>query len=177
MLDKLIEFLTSVLDKILPFWIVKQWQGAVRLRGGKYVSTLGPGLYIKWPFLDEIYVTHVVTTTLATPAQSLTTKDGKQIVTKGMIKYRVSDVTLYLLKIYDSRDALSDTSQGIVKEQIILRDWKDCNDNNLDNEITKKIRNEVKKWGIDVEKYTTTNMGLIPSVRLFNELETLKNDD
>src|SRR5690349_1327847 len=136
MIDKLIEFLTSVLDKILPFWIVKQWQGAVRLRGGKYVSTLGPGLYVKWPFLDEIYVTHVVTTTLTTPAQSLTTKDGKQIVTKGVIKYKVNDVTLYLLKIYDSKDALSDTSQGIVKEQISIREWKDCNDNTLDNEIT-----------------------------------------
>lgn len=177
MLDRLIEFLTSVLDKVMPFWIVKQWQGAVRLRGGKYISTLGPGFYIKWPFLDEIYVTHVVTTTLSTPAQSLTTKDGKQIVTKGVVKYKVNDVTLYLLKIYDSKDAISDTSQGIVKEQITLRDWKDCNDNNFDNEVTKKIRIEVKKWGIDIEKYTTTNMGLIPSVRLFNELETLKNDD
>lgn len=176
MIDKLIEFLTSMLDKVLPFWIVKQWQMGIRLRGGKYISTLGPGFYLKWPFMDEIYVTHVVTTTLPTPAQSLTTKDGKQVVTKGVVKYKISNVKLYLLSIYDSKDALSDTSQGIIKEQITQREWKDCADNELDNKISSKIRLEVKKWGIEVEKYTTTSIGIISSIRLFNEVENLKDE-
>ena len=40
---------------------------------------------------------------------------------------------------------------------------------NIDNEITKKLRIEVKKWGINVEKVTLTDIGLISSIRLFNE--------
>jgi len=176
MLDSLIQWIIGIIDKVIPFWMIKQWEAGIRLRGGTYIKTLSPGFYLKIPFLDEIFTQSVVTTTLSTPSQSLTTKDKKQVVVKGVIKYNIADVTPFLLKVSDSKDALSDTTQAIIKEQIIQRDWQECNDNEIDNIIAKKLRVEVKKWGIEIEKFTMTDIGLIPSVRIFNEVEPVKND-
>lgn len=169
MFDKLIDFIIGIIDKFIPFWIVKQTNNAVLLRFGKYKKILQPGFYWKWPFADEIISHHVMTALLSIPVQSLTTKDGQQIVVKAVVKYKVDDVKPLLLEIWDSTDAISDVTQSIVKKQIHMRTWQQCNDDDIDNEITKKLRVEIKKWGISIENVTMTDMGITPSIRLFNE--------
>lgn len=169
MFDKLIDFLIEIIDKILPFWIIKEYQNGVLLRFGKYKKTLKPGLHWKIPFADEIITHHIVTTLLSIPVQSLTTKDDQQIVIKAVVRYLVEDVRPVLVEVYDAENAISDVTQSIIKKQIHIRTWKQCNDEDVDNEITKKLRVEVRKWGINIESVTMTDMGIAPSVRLFNE--------
>lgn len=50
-----------------------------------------------------------------------------------------------------------------------MRTWQQCNDDDVDNEMTKKLRIEVKKWGISIESVTMTDIGITRSIRLFNE--------
>ena len=77
--------------------------------------------------------------------------------------------------MYDSKDAIADTTQAIIKEQVTTRKWEDCNNLKLDNDITIKLRREVKKWGIYIDKVTLTDIGIIKSIRLFNETEAITN--
>lgn len=168
-LDKLVEFILSILDKVLPIYILHPYERGIQYWCGKYSRTVGPGLWWKVPFLHSYDKDVVVTTTLTIPAQSLTTKDGEQIVIKSMVRYSIFDITLFLLNVTDRTDAISDTAQSILKEQITQRYWEACNDNQIDNLITRKLRLDVKHWGIEVEKFTVTDVGLIQSIRLFNE--------
>lgn len=168
MFDKLIDFLIDMIDKFMPVFIVNQFDKAVLLRRGLYVKTLDGGIYFKIPFIDEVLTQTYVTTTMPLPAQSLTTKDGKSVVVKAIIKYNVFDVKILLLETWDAVDAISDITQGIIKDVILSSDMKDINAE-TDNAVTIKSRREAKKWGIEVEKVTFTNIGEIRSIRLFNE--------
>lgn len=168
-LDKIVEFLLNLIDKIIPVFIIHPYQEAVVYWCGKYSKIVKGGIHFKFPFLNTYDKHTVVTTTLTIPSQSLTTKDGLQVVVKSVVKYKIDDIKPFILEVFDSTDAISDITQCIVKEQITQRDWKDCSDNELDNLITKKLRVEVRKWGINVEKVTLTDIGLIRSIRLFNE--------
>lgn len=168
-LESLINFIISILDKLLFFWIIKEFDNGVLLRFGKYKKTLKPGIHFKIPLVDEVITHHVVTSLLSIPAQSLTTKDGKQLVVKGIVKYRVEDVKPLLLEVWDSTDAISDITQSIIKKQIHIRTWEQCTEDDLDNEITKKLRVEVRKWGISIDNVTMTDMGITKSLRLYNE--------
>jgi len=169
MLDSLIQWLTSIIDHISPFFIVRQYENGIQLRFGKYMRSLDPGLYIKIPFIDEILTQHVVLTTLSLPAQSLVTSDNKNIVVEAMVKYKIIDAQIFLLEVYDSIDAVSDISQGIIKELIMSSTWEQCRDNELDNSITKKVRNELKKFGVYVDKVTLTSISEIKTFRLINQ--------
>jgi regulator of protease activity HflC (stomatin/prohibitin superfamily) len=169
MLDSLIQWLTSIIDHISPFFIVRQYENGIQLRFGKYMRSLDPGLYIKIPFIDEILTQHVVLTTLSLPAQSLVTSDNKNIVVEAMVKYKITDAQVFLLEVYDSIDAVSDISQGIIKELIMSSTWEQCRDNELDNSITKKVRNELKKFGVYVDKVTLTSISEIKTFRLINQ--------
>ena len=168
MFDKLIDFLIDMLDKLMPVFIVNQFDKAVLLRRGIYVKTLDGGMYFKIPFLDEVLTQTYVTTTMNLPAQSLTTRDGKSIVVKAIIKYNIFDVKTLLLETWDAVDAISDTTQGVIKDVIMESNMDEIN-METDKAVTTKARREAKKWGVDIEKVTFTNLGAIRSIRLFNE--------
>lgn len=169
MLDKLMELISRFLEEILPWVVINEFSAGVVLRLGKFHKEVKPGFYWKIPFADRVYEDVVIMTTMELPSQTLTTRDAKQVVVKSIVKYEISDVKLFVLSIYDAKDAISDLTQGIIKKMIATMDWDKCNDNELDNIITKKVRTELKRFGVSADSVTLTNVGLVRSIRLFNE--------
>jgi regulator of protease activity HflC (stomatin/prohibitin superfamily) len=176
MFDKIIEIISNWWLQITPIIIIRDYEEAVLLRFGKFKSVLKPGMHFKIPMFDEVIDQHVVVTTLSLDAQSLYTKDKQNIVVKGVIKYKISDVKTFLLEVYDAQDALSDMSQSIIKNVIISMSMDECTDSELDNTLTKKVRVEARKWGVEVQQVTLTDLAPIRSYRLINDNFTNKLD-
>src|SRR5262245_61909195 len=96
-------------EHIWPFVTINQYEQGVRLRCGKLHKVFDkPGIKWRTWFIDEILQWMVVTTTLNLSEQSVTTKDNKGIVVAAVIKYEVTDIETFLLKVGDQIDALSD---------------------------------------------------------------------
>lgn len=169
MFDKLIELLSNWWYYITPVVIIPTYEEAVVLRFGHFKKVIGPGLHIKIPIFDEVISQHVVVTTLSLAAQSLYTKDKQNIVVKGVIKYRISDVKIFLLEVFDAQDALADMTQSIIKNIIITTTIDDCVDPDIDNLLTKKVRAEAKKWGVEIQQVTLTDIAPIRSFRIIND--------
>lgn len=168
MLDRLIDFLLNFLDDIIPFKVVKQWQHGVRFRFGKIkLPILSPGLHFKIPFADDISNHATVVTTISLEPQSLCTKDGKNIVVKAHVKYRIIDLESYATKIWDAPDALIDVTAGIIYEKISKLEYKKARETNLSALITPDARNEALPWGVYIEKVTITDFAEMRSYRLF----------
>jgi regulator of protease activity HflC (stomatin/prohibitin superfamily) len=176
MFDKLVELLTNWWIELKPIVIIRDYEEAVLLRFGVFKSVLKPGLHFKIPMFDEVIDQHVVVTTLSLDAQSLYTLDKQNIVVKGVIKYKISDVKTFLLEVYDAQDALSDMSQSIIKNIIMSMTLEECTDVELDNTLTKKVRVEARKWGVEVQQVTLTDLAPIRSFRLINDNFTNKLD-
>ena len=168
-LESIFNWLLERLKDVLPLFVVLQYQEAVLLRGGKFKKVLAPGVYFKIPIYDEIIYQIVVTTTLSLPAQSLTTKDSKDIVVKGMVKYKILDTKIFILEVFDAIDAISDITQAVIKNIVMESSWQECLGTEVDNEITKKARSEIKKYGVHIEQVTLTDITKTRSIRLFNE--------
>jgi regulator of protease activity HflC (stomatin/prohibitin superfamily) len=169
MFDKLIDVVLNFGSKILPVVIIPDYAEAVQLRFGRFKKVFKPGLHFKLPFVDEIIEQHVVVTTISLPAQSLYTKDKQNIVVKGVIKFKIAETKIFLLEVYDAQDALSDMTQSIIKNVIISMSLQECIDIEVDNILTKKVRAEAKKWGVEVQQVTLTDIAPIRSYRLIND--------
>jgi membrane protease subunit HflC len=167
MLDKLIDFLIRFYKDALPFVIIEQWNAAVQLRFGKYNRNLKAGIYIKIPFFDSIIECPVITQSVNLPSQTLTTLDEQSIVLKSIIRYHVKDVRKYLLTVMHANDVLIDTTQGIIRDVVEMTNWPDLVD--VNTQITNEVREYVKKWGIEVEAVTITDLGLVKSFRIFGD--------
>jgi regulator of protease activity HflC (stomatin/prohibitin superfamily) len=171
MFDRLISFLIELKDDVIPFKVVNEWESGVRMRGGKFNKNVEAGIRFKIPFLDKIYTCYNITRTLHPHAQTLTTLDQKPIVLKSIIRFHVEDAKTYLLTLNTASDVLIDTTQGIIKETIETLNWKDLNE--VDDLITEKTREMVKKWGINIERVTLTDLGLVRTYRLMSDKEIL----
>jgi regulator of protease activity HflC (stomatin/prohibitin superfamily) len=169
MFDKLIDFIIKFWEDLLPIIIIPSYEEAVMLRCGKFKKILYSGMHFKAPFIDEIIRQHVVTTTLSLPSQSLYTIDKQNIVVKGVIKYKISDVKTFLLEVFDATDALSDMTTSIIKNVIMSKSLEDCVDPDIDNLLTKKVRVEARKWGVDVQQVTLTDIAPIKTYRLISD--------
>lgn len=175
MLDKLIDVLTQIWEKLLPFEVINHYDRGVRLRygravmNGESVRILGPGLHWKIPFVDDINSHMVKMTTMDLTEQTITTKDRQSVVVRGVLKYEVSDVATVLLETDGPAAAVADISMGLIKDAFAEKNWEDCNDPELPSQIAIKIRREAKKWGIDVKMLTFTDLGLIRSIRLITK--------
>lgn len=169
MFDKLIEIITHWWLQLTPVIIIRDYEEAVLLRFGKFKTVYKPGIHFKIPLFDEVIDQHVVITTLSLDAQSLYTLDKQNIVVKAVIKYKISDVKTFLLEVYDAQDALSDMAQSIIKNVIMSMTMDECTDSELDNTLTKKVRVEARKWGVEVQQVTLTDLAPIRSFRFIND--------
>jgi regulator of protease activity HflC (stomatin/prohibitin superfamily) len=143
MLDKLLDFLLDLWDKAIPVFIVSEYQNALVLRLGKFKDVKTAGWWFKIPFLDEII---------------------------AVIKYNISDIKKFCLEIFDAIDAISDVTQAAIKNVVMDSNLEDCYSSELDNVITKKVRSEVRKYGINIHQVTLTTLGQIKSFRLIGSM-------
>jgi regulator of protease activity HflC (stomatin/prohibitin superfamily) len=172
MFDKLIDLLITWIKEIIPFVIIPSYEEGVVMRGGKFNKLIKCGVHFKIPFYDDVLTQHIVMTTLSLPAQSLYTIDNQNIVVKGVVKYKISDTKTFLLEVYDAKDAISDMTQSIIKNIITSKTMKECLREDIDNLLTKKSRVEVRKWGVDVQQVTLTDLAPIRSFRIINDSTT-----
>jgi regulator of protease activity HflC (stomatin/prohibitin superfamily) len=169
MFDRLVDFILQFLEQVLPFKVVPQTDMGIRLRLGKFKEVLEPGFHWKISFADDILSHSVLWTTYSTPAQSLTTKDERDVVVKMIIKYRVIDIKTFLLEVWDAIDAISDMTQGIAFDIVKGRTWEELQHDDLKNHISRKARLEAKRWGIEIETVTLSDLAKIRSIRLLND--------
>ena len=164
MFDKLIDFVLNLKDEVIPVRIINEWEGGIHMRAGKFLKSTQPGLNFKIPFIDQFWVVHTVPQTVDLLSQTLTTKDGKNIVLKGIIRYKIEDPKKYLISVNSARDVLVDTVQGVIKNVIEYFTWGDAT--KLDTLITEKSKVMVEDWGIKVESVTLVDFSLIKTYRL-----------
>lgn len=178
MIDKLIEYVLQFWDSI-KFWeVIPHYDRGVRLRiGVQKGGELSNGLHWKIPFADDILTIMVKTTTMRLPEQTVTTKDNTPIVVKAVVKYEIKDACKVLLEVNDPIDAVADMTQGIIRNKVIESNYDECNTLDFSKEITTKAKSEARRWGIQIEEVTLTDLGRMTSIRLLNTQVQMENND
>lgn len=175
MFEKLIDVILTFGAQLLPIYVIDAFDEGVVLRFGRFLKKAEPGLHWKIPFVDQVVTATIVTTTMHLNSQSLTTKDNKNIVLRAVVKYKVKDIEKFILEVMDSRDAIGDVAMGCIREVVMLREWNDLLNNPIDEIITRQVRLECRRWGVDVAKVTLTDLSITRSLRLFNESSFVDN--
>lgn len=92
--------LVAGLRSLLTWWVtVAPWEQGLRVRAGRHVRELGPGVYLKVPVLDRAYVQCTRLRTVNLPPITLDTSGrGHALTVVGVFEYAIAD----LRKLFDS---------------------------------------------------------------------------
>lgn len=132
--------------------INKQWEQAILLRLGKYNRTKGAGLFLKIPFIEQIYRRDMRVMTLDIRKQEVITKDNISVRIDAVVFMKVKDALKSVTEIQDYIYSVRQYSQTTLRNVVGKYE--------LDELLTQreKIAEEVKKivdqtsedWGVDI---------------------------
>lgn len=136
------------------------------------VVELKPGLHWYWPVTTEIcFVVTARQPTDITP-MSILTFDGQSIVISASVIFRVNDVVKAIgEKNWDVDAVVVDITQGIIFHAVRSKTFEDLcqNSDQLIEELTENAKNELRKFGILVERVLLKDFDRSKTFRMLGE--------
>lgn len=167
MLDKLLDFIVSIWNDLIPIAVLNPYTGAVQIRLGKTLRVLeGGAWYWKIPFADYILHDVVVPRTERLTGLATTTSDGKAIGFDAVVTYRISDIQKALLEVHDLKDAIADSCAGIIGTELNNAAWADIIHGNTVDALTKACRARGWKWGVEIQLVQLTGVAPVKNLRV-----------
>jgi len=133
--------------------VADQWEKAVVLRLGNFLSLKGPGLFLIVPVVDTIpYWIDTRVITASFKAEKTLTKDTVPVNVDAVLFWKVLDPKKAALDVADYRSAISWASQTALRDVIgktMLSDMLEGRER-ISNELQKIIDERTEPWGINV---------------------------
>lgn len=159
--------LLNLLKNIFQWWVsITPWQQGARVRFGKHVKLLEPGIHFKIPFFDIVYVQPIRVRAQHIHNQTLTTKDGKAITIASAIQYKITDLLLVYQTIHNAHDLIEQIVQSATADSIYSKALEDIKPSALETEITSKL--DFSGVGLEAKSFNITSFAVVKTYRLIN---------
>lgn len=164
MFNSFVDAVRNLLSRLRPWVIICPWQQAVRVRLGKWQRVLGPGLHLRIPWADLIFVQSVRLRITALGRQTVTTTDGHTLTFCGAVGYSITNIA----KLYTSMHHPDDTILNIAKAAIGAYVWTnrlaDCAPKAVQKAVVDAL--DLDKFGITVSGIYLTDFAAVRTYRL-----------
>ena len=145
------------------FVLVAPWEQALRVRLGRRVRLLGPGVYVSVPFFDRVYRQSVRRRLSLIYPQVVTTRDGQAVTLGASIGYKIVD----LLKLYDTLHDASSTIEceaaAHIAAYVASSAYDECTPGNVEEFVRGKLGFE--KFGLGEVEFYVTNFARVRTYR------------
>jgi len=153
------EWLSSLLQSVSkPFrwWlVVAAWEQGVRVRLGKSTKLLNPGIHLRIPFLDRVFVQSTRMRVVYCQGQSISTKTG-EIITFGIgLRYQIKDIVKLFHTLASVEGVLLYESVSRISHLIATSNLKDLSPAIIEAKINKEMPSE--EYGLEAVQVSIMN--------------------
>lgn len=172
MLERLADFIQSVIG-LFQFWVViDQYEEGILLRLGKYKKDYMPGFHLIIPFgIDRVLTENIALESKNLGAQSLTTKDGYIILVSIVLSFRIKNIRKFLIEVERAEDVLMDSTYGVVGDFVSSHTWEEIISPEVKQKLYDEIRKKAFRWGIEVVNAQFADLSKSKTIRLVNTAE------
>lgn len=174
-MNQIVELITR-LTRILVWWaVVNPWERALRVRLGKHVVKLGPGVHLKIPFVDAVFKQSVRRRLANLPLQTLTTRDGKTLSLSGVVGYAVADLDQLYATLQHAEDTIINLALAAIADFVHTHDTADCQPADVATEAVATM--SLEKYGLGEVSIHLTDFVYAKAYRLLSDTQWGKHGD
>src|SRR3990167_1845041 len=162
----LLDFLQQLFTTLRPWVTITPWERGVRVRLGKYVKELEPGVHLVIPLVDEINTLNVVPQVINLPNQSVMTLDRRSVAVSGGVEYGIRNAKAAYTNVQDFDRSLQTLAMGIIAEYVATHTLADCRLEPIRAEVLRGIKEACRGWGLDVRRVYLTDLAEHRVIRL-----------
>lgn len=157
-MEAVIAAIWAIVLEIWPWTIIDPWELALRVRRGKKLRNLKPGIRVSLPFLDKVLTEPSTLQTVNIADQTMVSLDQVNVSASGVIKYYVLDLKQMWMAVHDSDEAISNTALEAVATEIALKRWDHLYVLELAKAAQKRLRSDTRGWGIRIKSFKLTDL-------------------
>ena len=162
----LFDFIRQVIETARPWVMVPPWEQGVRVRLGKHITELAPGIHLVIPLVDVIHTLNVVPQVVNLPNQSVRSRDKKSVAVSGGIEYGIRNIKAAYCNVQDFDRSLQTLAMGIIADYVTAHDFAECTLEEIKAEVLKGIKDACRGWGLDVRRVFITDLCEHKAIRL-----------
>jgi len=128
----------GAMSRPLKWWVVvASWEQGIRIRFGKNPKLLVPGIHLRVPWLDRVYLQSVRTRVVTISGQTISTLDKRVVTISFMAQYRIVDILKLYHELAMPDGVIKAESAAKVADYITSRRMADISLRGLEEEINK----------------------------------------
>ena len=145
-------------------FIVVPWQQGIRVRMGKTVTLLAPGVHFQVPFIDHVYIQNVRERVVTTTSQTLTMIDGETVTLCAALRFEIVDIRPMYQKLHQASQTICQIVEGYFSEYIIANRAEDCTPEKVLTFVKAKV--DLSKYGLNLTSLFLTDFVRVRTFRL-----------
>jgi regulator of protease activity HflC (stomatin/prohibitin superfamily) len=151
-------FIVSVLGIILIIasflFVIKQYERSIILRLGKYSRQVGPGLYTRIPFIENVLVVDIREKVREFKAERMLTKDNVPVTIDAILRYKIVEDRAKdaILNVENYNEMIKQVSQTTLRNNVGSSEFQDIlsKREEINQHVKSIISGEAGNWGIEV---------------------------
>ena len=145
----LLNSILSYFSELLTwFTVVNAWESRIRVRLGKHIKPIGPGLHIRLPYVDQMYVVSDRVSTLQIPVQNLSSVDGQFFCVRCLVQYRIVDVHKMFLSVNGLESMVSAEVTEVISNCVTLKHSEGITAEGLGQKVNEHLTQ--LDWGVSI---------------------------
>lgn len=169
MIGSFLDRIAALLREIKLWQTVPPWELGVRVRFGKRVSVLQPGIHWKIPLLDKINCINVRLRVASVPTITVSTLDGRAVTVSGNVGFCISDPLLAAMRFSMPEDVCAAYAQGALSEVVSKGNWSDLNQEDVSRDVMKQLQAKFDGNGMRIDFFNATEFVCVRTLRLLQE--------
>ena len=155
------------LNRVRFWYTVRPWEQAIRVRCGRWIVAISPGLHFRIPLLDEVFCQNVRQRVLNLPVQTVTTADGKAVTLSGAVRWRIADVELIYQKLHTPEDWIYNTVLAAIGDTVFSA-TSAISPAMVGDAATVAVQAQAFKMGLEIEAVSITDFAMVRTYRLIS---------
>lgn len=156
------------LGNLVKWWVsIMPWEAGLRIKFGKHVTLLGPGIHLRIPLVHTVYRQGTRMRRIDMAVQTITTRDRVAITLGATLGYRIGNIQTLYETLHDAEGTLSNLVQSAIAEYINTHDATECSPHTLEEAVNATLN--FQKYGLEDATISLTDFAAVRTYRLIQD--------
>jgi regulator of protease activity HflC (stomatin/prohibitin superfamily) len=148
--------------------VVRQWEKAIKLRFGRYIGLIGPGVFMIVPVIETLsQIVDQRVRVANVSAETTLTRDTVPVNVDAIVFWMVWNAEKAVLEVENYNDAITMSAQTALRESIGRHDLHQAlaEREMLGQELQKILDEKTTSWGITVQSVEIRDVQIPPALQ------------
>jgi regulator of protease activity HflC (stomatin/prohibitin superfamily) len=154
--------------EIFRWWIIVQpWESCIRVRLGRHVVLLAPGIHWRIPYVDEAFKQSVRLRIAHLPTQTVTTTDGRALTLGANLGYQVENIQTLYNTIHNAEGSIVNLAAEVIARVATTLPTNELTAANVGDMSTARL--SLERYGLGGVDVRITDFAFVRTLRIIQD--------